>query len=115
MSGHATADVSLPSFRSALSLIELLTTVTVVVALVGLLLPANRKTPNAIDPPGKDESTVNGRVKVLIEILSDPEANGEKLGETRYAIAELVKIGRPAVPQLVKVVAESDPKDAGTV
>ena len=57
---------------------------------------------------------VETRVKSLIAVLSDRDAAGEKLERTREAIAELVKIGEPAVPLLVKTVVEADPKDGGT-
>jgi hypothetical protein len=58
---------------------------------------------------------VDERVSALIAVLSDPEANGTKLEATRQAIAELVKIGPPAVPRLVRAIVEADRKDGGTV
>jgi HEAT repeat protein len=63
---------------------------------------------------GRDDAALTERVKELIKVLGDPEARGANLNQTNKAIDELVKIGTPAVPHLVKTVLEEDPRDNGT-
>lgn len=53
------------------------------------------------------------RVDALIAVLGDREANGERLEDTRKAIAELVKLGAPVAPRLIEVVVEADPTNFG--
>jgi HEAT repeat protein len=53
------------------------------------------------------------QIATLIHVLADPQADTAHLEQTRRAIAELVKIGPPAVPQLVQVVV-SGPRTAAS-
>jgi hypothetical protein len=53
---------------------------------------------------GDQERTLDGRIKELIAVLASPDACSEGIENTRRAIAELVRIGSPAVPVLVKTV-----------
>jgi HEAT repeats len=114
MSSEPIPVARLPPPRLAFSLVEFLLAVVAVAAIIALLLAAVATAPDATNPPGKDEPAVDERVKALIAVLSKPDADEDVEG-TRKAIAELAKIGSPAVPHLVKVVVEADPKDIGTI
>jgi HEAT repeats len=114
MSGQPTPVARLPPPRLAFTLIEFLLAAVVIVAVIALLLTAVGTVADATNPPGKDEPAVDERVKALIAVLSKSDANEDVEG-TGKAIAELARIGPPAVPHLVKVITEAEPKDIGTV
>jgi hypothetical protein len=75
--------------------------------------------PPAAKPTGSNDSpndaALTERVKDLIQTLGDPEAGAARQNETSKSIGTLMSIGRPAVPALVKVVVEADPRDVGTI
>ncbi len=58
--------------------------------------------------PADDD--IDKAIAALIEVLRHPEARGERLEESRRAIAALTAVGKPAVPKLLDaILAKKDP------
>jgi HEAT repeat protein len=70
----------------------------ILTTLVALLLGASW------DKARAQDKKLAERIDTLIQVFSDPDAQGENLFETGRAIKQLVAIGKPAVPQLIDAV-----------
>jgi HEAT repeat protein len=58
----------------------------------------------AEEPNAPTDPAVSRRVAELISLFNDPEARSTKIEQSQLAIAELVRIGPPAAPQLVRAI-----------
>lgn len=74
---------------------------------VALALLASAVLLQTIAVAKRPNPAVDQRVKSLIAVISDPESPGARFEESHRAIAELVKIGEPAVPLLVETILAS--------
>lgn len=65
---------------------------------------------NAKDSP---RTTSEKQIDALIQVLGHPQAGGERLDQTILAMKELITIGKPAVPKLIKARLSQNPVLAG--